>query len=111
MKTENEQTEKFIGDNMKELLLDSFNSMFSILLACLENSDTEEEFKRRCAKTLIAVRLIEITDALGMSKLEKDVTTKTTGSFSLLVDIMLCAMRNEKMPEETWQHEYENIFK
>lgn len=111
MKTENEQSEKFIGDNMKELLLASFDSMFSILLACLEDSDTEEEFKRKCAKTLVAIHLMEITDVLEMSKLEKDVNTKTTGSFSLLADIMLCAMKNEKMPEETWQHAYENIFK
>lgn len=110
MKKVHEQSEKFIGDNMKELLLSSFESMFSILLACLEDSDTEEEFKRKCAKTLVAIHLMEFTDVLEMTKLEKDVNAKTTGSFSLLADIMLCVMKNEKIPEEIWKYAYENIF-
>ena len=111
MKTENEQSEKFIGDNMKELLLASFDSMFSILLACLEDSDTEEEFKRKCAKTLVAIHLMEFTDVLELSKLEKQVNDTTTSTFAMLADIMLSLMKNEKIPKETWDNMYENLYK
>lgn len=111
MKNENEQYEKFIGDNMKELLLASFGSMFEILLDTLEDSETEEEFKLSCAKTILKIHIMKLVDPLDLTKLEEDVTSKTTGTFSLLADIMLSIMKNEKMPEETWKQTYENLFK
>lgn len=111
MKNENEQSKKFIGDNMKELLLAFFGSMFSVLLDTLEDSETIEEFKLACATTIVAIHATEIANFSEMTKLEKDVNDKTTSTFTLLADIMISIMKNEKIPEITWQHAYEILFK